>query len=214
MHRLPTLLTGILLVFLTSWSGVVAYSALELGRLTPVPDADSGASLPPNLRGDAIAGQRVYASEGCIACHSQQVRQTSVTGTDIARGWGARPSVARDYLRDSSAFLGSVRLGQDLSNVGVRRPDAAWHYRHLYAPSLECEGSVMPSFRHLFQVCKIQGERSTEALDLQGADAPKPGYEVVPTAEAKNLVAYLLSLRQDYPLPEAPLKNGAKGAAK
>lgn len=212
MHRLSTLLIGILLVFLTSWVGVVAYSSCQLGHLDPVDDADTGGTLPPNLQGDAIAGQRVYAAEGCIACHSQQVRQTSVTGTDIARGWGVRPSVARDYVRDSSAFLGSTRLGQDLSNVGVRLPDAKWHYRHLYRPGSVSEGSIMPSFSHLFEVRKIQGQRSDEALDLTGADAPKAGYEVVPTTDAKNLVAYLLSLRHDYPLPEAPVKKNDKGA--
>jgi len=59
----------------------------------------------------------------------------------------------------------------------------------------------------LFLVRKIQGQRSDEALDLTGADAPKEGYEVIPTVEAKNLVAYLLSLRHDYPLPEAPIKK-------
>ena len=187
----------------------MAYSAHRLGCLEPVADADSGGTLPPVLAGSAIAGQRVYASEGCIACHSQQVRQTSVTGSDIARGWGVRPSVARDYLRDASAFLGSSRLGQDLSNVGVRLPDAKWHYRHLYNPSSVSEGSVMPPFRDLFEVRRIQGQRSDEALDLTGADAPAAGYEVVPTSEAKNLVAYLLSLRHDYPLPEAPVKKGA-----
>lgn len=213
MHRLSTLLIGILLVFLTSWVGIVAYSSFQLGSLDPVADADSGGTLPPNLRGEAIAGQRVYAGEGCVACHSQQVRQTSITGTDIARGWGVRPSVARDYLRDSTAFLGSTRLGQDLSNVGVRLPDATWHYRHLYRPDSVSEGSIMPSFSHLFEVRKVQGQRSCEALDLPVGFAPKEGYEVIPTAGAKNLVAYLLSLRHDYPLPEAPVKKAA-GASK
>jgi cytochrome c oxidase cbb3-type subunit 2 len=70
----------------------------------------------------------------------------------------------------------------------------------------------MPSFNDLFLVRKIQGQLSKEALDLTGEDAPKPGYEVVPTSDAKNLVAYLLSLRHDYPLPEAPVKK--TGAAK
>jgi cytochrome c oxidase cbb3-type subunit 2 len=214
MHRLPTLLSGIFLVFLTSWLGVVSYPVLGLGRLTPVADAETGGTLPPVYGGQAVAGQRVYATEGCITCHSQQVRQTSITQTDIERGWGVRPSVARDYLRDSSAFLGSRRLGQDLSNVGVRLPDAKWHYNHLYHPSSVCEGSLMPSYSHLFQVQKIQGQPSAEALELSGADAPKMGYEVVPTAEAKNLVAYLLSLRHDYPLPEAPVKKSAAGSAK
>jgi hypothetical protein len=34
--------------------------------------------------------------------------------------------------------------------------------------------------------------------------APPSGYEVVPTAEGKALVDYLLSLKKNYPLPEAP----------
>ncbi|MEI6081466.1 MAG: cbb3-type cytochrome c oxidase subunit II [Verrucomicrobiota bacterium] len=207
MHRLPTLLSGIFLVFLTSWLGLVAYPALHLGRLTPVPDPDNGGSFPPTYGGQAIAGQRVYATEGCISCHSQQIRQLSITTSDVDRGWGVRPSVARDYLRDSTAFLGSRRLGQDLSNVGVRRPDAKWHLIHLYHPAAVCEGSVMPCFSHLFLTRKIQGQRADDALNLTGDDAPKEGYEVVPTAEAKNLVAYLLSLRHDYPLPEAPVKK-------
>ena len=212
MNRLPTLLCGIFLVFLTSWIGLVAYPVLQLGRLAPAADADTGGTLPPVYGGQAIAGQRVYAAEGCISCHSQQVRQTSITGTDIARGWGARPSVARDYLRDSTAFLGSYRLGQDLSNVGVRQPVARWHFLHLYSPGSVSEGSLMPPYRHLFEVRKIQGQRSSEALDLTGAAAPQSGLEVVPTTAAKNLVAYLLSLRHDYPLPEAPVKK--EGQAK
>ena len=203
MHRLPTLLSGIFLIFLTSWIGLVAYPALQLGRLTPVANEDLGTTLPPVYGGESIAGQRVYASEGCVTCHSQQVRQTSVTTSDLQRGWGARPSVARDYLRDSTAFLGSRRLGQDLANVGQRLPEAKWHYLHLYAPASVSEGSIMPSYANLFIVHKIEGQRSVDALDLSGSFAPKPGYEVVPTAEAKNLVAYLLSLRHDYPLPEA-----------
>lgn len=214
MHRLPTLLSGIFLVFLTSWLGLVAYPALQLGRLEPVADAETGGTLPAVLGGRAIAGQRVYASEGCITCHSQQVRQTSITGTDVARGWGVRPSVARDYLRDSTAFLGSQRLGQDLSNIGVRQPDAKWHYLHLYHPASVSEGSIMPAYGNLFEIRRIQGQRSEEALDLTGSDAPKAGYEVIPTEDAKNLVAYLLSLRHDYPLPEAPVKKGPAGQAK
>jgi cytochrome c oxidase cbb3-type subunit 2 len=209
MNRLTTLLSGIFLIFLTSWIGLVAYSATQLGTLAPVPDADSGATLPPVLGGDAIAGERVYATEGCVSCHSQQVRQKSITGSDVERGWGLRPSVARDYLRESTAFLGSSRIGQDLSNVGVRHADANWQYLHLYSPRAVSEGSLMPSYSYLFTVRKIQGQQSAEALHLSAEDAPKEGYEVVPTASAKNLVAYLLSLRHDYPLPEAPVQKGA-----
>jgi hypothetical protein len=45
---------------------------------------------------------------------------------------------------------------------------------------------------------------SLDALNLPKEFAPPAGYEVVPTPEAKHLAAYLLSLRTDAPLYEAP----------
>jgi hypothetical protein len=41
-------------------------------------------------------------------------------------------------------------------------------------------------------------------LNLPSEFAPPAGYEVVPKPEAKQLVAYLLSLHADVPLYEAP----------
>jgi cytochrome c oxidase cbb3-type subunit 2 len=35
--------------------------------------------------------------------------------------------------------------------------------------------------------------------------APERGYEIVPTRRAEALVEYLLSLKIDYSLPEAPI---------
>jgi hypothetical protein len=45
---------------------------------------------------------------------------------------------------------------------------------------------------------------SPDALNLPKKFAPPAGYEVVPTTEARQLAAYLLSLRADAPLYEAP----------
>ena len=47
------------------------------------------------------------------------------TGSDIARGWGMRQSVAEDFLHDQPVQLGSLRAGPDLSNIGARA-DANW----------------------------------------------------------------------------------------
>ena len=55
-----------------------------------------------------------------------------------------------------------------------------------------------------FQTREIQGQPSVDALKLEGTEAPSPGYEIVPTQEGKALVGYLLSLKKNYPLPEAP----------
>jgi cytochrome c oxidase cbb3-type subunit 2 len=59
----------------------------------------------------------------------------------------------------------------------------------------------MPGFRHLYTVRKIQAGGSNDALDLPQPFAPRKGYEVVPTPDAKLLVNYLLSLKKDAPIP-------------
>jgi cbb3-type cytochrome oxidase cytochrome c subunit len=126
------------------------------------------------------------------------------TGADIARGWGTRRSVAEDFLWDDPVQLGSVRVGPDLADVGARLGNADWQLLHLYAPQYSVKNSAMPPFRFLFETRKISGAPSPDALNLPKELAPPAGYEVVPTDDAKNLVAYLLSLRADVPLYDAP----------
>jgi cbb3-type cytochrome oxidase cytochrome c subunit len=126
------------------------------------------------------------------------------TGADIARGWGVRQSVAADYLYDSPVQLGSLRAGPDLANIGVRAPDLNWQLQHLYAPRSQVKDSTMPAFRFLFTVRKIGAQPASDALVLPPAFAPADGYEVVPTAEARQLAAYIVSLKNNVPLYEAP----------
>lgn len=203
MNKLPLLFIGILATFASAWLGIVAYAYVNLGSLQPVVSEDTGGLLPPPLSGSAIAGQKVYAANGCLYCHSQQVRPASLS-TDIAKGLGPRRTVARDYINQRTVFLGTMRTGPDLTNIGVRQPSAAWHHQHLFEPAQLSEGSIMPSYRYLYKVRKIQGQPSAEAVAVLGPHAPGPGYEVVPTQDAKDLVAYLISLKRNYPLPEAP----------
>jgi cytochrome c oxidase cbb3-type subunit 2 len=126
------------------------------------------------------------------------------TGPDIARGWGMRQSVADDFLHDNPVQLGSLRAGPDLSNIGARA-DANWQLLHLYAPQSVVKGSTMPPFRYLFEVRKIGREPSPNALKLPPEFAPPAGYEVVPKPEARELAAYLSSLRATVPLYDAPI---------
>jgi cytochrome c oxidase cbb3-type subunit 2 len=201
MNRLPLLFVGILCLFATSWIGLVAYPYLALGHLAPA-ETKTGQLAPPPLTASAIAGEQVYAANGCVYCHSQQVRPAWLS-TDIEKGWGPRQTVARDYVNERPAFLGTMRTGPDLTNVAVRRPDPAWHFEHLYEPDVVTAGSIMPAFRFLFKIQPIRdGRPSVDALTVKGPHAPPPGYEVVPTQEARDLVAYLLSLKHNYPLPE------------
>jgi cbb3-type cytochrome oxidase cytochrome c subunit len=151
------------------------------------------------------AASQITAAGGKVETH------LIATGTDIARGWGIRRSVAADFLYDYPVQLGSLRVGPDLANIGVRAPDANWQLQHLYVPQSVVKNSAMPPFRFLFQMRKIGNPAALVANDvnfislkLPSEFAPPAGYEIVPTDDAKNLVAYLLSLRSDVPLYEAP----------
>jgi cytochrome c oxidase cbb3-type subunit 2 len=126
-------------------------------------------------------------------------------GPDITRGWGRRRTVAEDFLFDAPVMPGSQRVGPDLVNVGTRLPDANWHLLHLYAPRIEAKASTMPPYRFLFEKRKIGRRPSPDALALPGDLAPAAGYEIVPRPAAKALAAYLISLRADAPLFDAPI---------
>ena len=128
------------------------------------------------------------------------------------KGWGqdqsdrapepVRASQLRDYLGESNAYLGVVRMGPDLTNAGYRFETRTQVHLHLYEPRAITDWSTMPSYRHLYEVKKIQASASQHALPLAGTRyAPKEGYEVIPTQEAEQLVDYILSLKRDYPTP-------------
>jgi cbb3-type cytochrome oxidase cytochrome c subunit len=296
-------------------------------------------------------GARVYAANGCIYCHSEQVR-AEYAGADIERKWGDRRSAPRDYIFERPVFLGKMRMGQDLANIGARAPaeqespaptgaavpaaspgtpgapavaspstkqspspaaqaqpassapsaspapaspassapspptsppgaspaaaavasggspppapptglaspspgamgttaissgaqpgtatapssgpqiagapwplqtvglppmySAAWHHVHLYSPRSINFDSNMPSYRFLYQARRISDARSSDALQLSGSDAPREGWEIVPTYDAKCLVAYMMALNQSHPLKEVKSAGAAPAAS-
>jgi cytochrome c oxidase cbb3-type subunit 2 len=199
----------ILIAFLFTWFGLVVFPWLELGHLPPIQEEGSTDITPWDASGAAHAGEHVYAANGCAYCHTQQVRPAN-SGADIIRGWGTakdadgkdvtRRTYPRDYIWQGQVFLGNSREGADLSNVAQRFPDAAKLYSYLYDPYVLNGHSSMPEYRFLFVTQKISGQPSQDALVLPDADAPPAGYEIVPTAQAKSLVAYLLSLKKGYHL--------------
>ncbi|HEV3209538.1 MAG TPA: cbb3-type cytochrome c oxidase subunit II [Chthoniobacterales bacterium] len=203
MNKFAHLFLGVFGLFGASWLAFVAYPYITFAGMQPNKDSNTGAVAPQGNPGTTEQGARVFAANGCVYCHSQFVRGEN-EGADIDRGWGKRRTVARDYMFDHYVFLGNSRLGADLANIGVRQTDPQWFYRLLYDPRSVHPESVMPSFRYLFRTQKISGQASADALKLNGPGAPRSGYEIVPTEEGKAIVAYLISLKKNYALPEAP----------
>jgi cytochrome c oxidase cbb3-type subunit II len=155
-------------------------------------------------------GQAVYVAEGCVYCHTQQVRPLAED-----HGFG-RPSVPGDYARlswidawrEPPAVLGTERTGPDLSDIGARQPSATWQYIHLYQPRAVVPASVMPAFPWLFRV-EAQPESGAVVVPVPPSAAPAGG-KVVATARAQALVAYLLALKQAR-LPQGAPPGGETG---
>ena len=63
----------------------------------------------------------------------------------------------------------------------------------------------MPAYRFLYVKRRISGAGSYEAINFAGdvAEAPGEGWEIVPSYDARCLVAYLMSRDQSHPLKEA-----------
>jgi cytochrome c oxidase cbb3-type subunit 2 len=157
--------------------------------------------VPPSEKlarpaGSVARGREVYIREGCLYCHSQQVRDPAFTN-DERRGWG-RPSVPTDYAYDKPHLLGTMRTGPDLLNTATRLPDRGWHLVHLYQPRLIAPWSVMPSFRYLFEIVDARAAGDREIVSLPAGSVPD-GSVVVATADGSALVDYLLSLDRSYP---------------
>lgn len=207
MTRDNLLVTGICAAIGASWFMMTLLPQAQLGGLQPQVNEEEGDIYPINVGGVSNQGRAVYVANGCFYCHTQQVKDGHA-GTDLERKWGLRRSVARDYIYDRPVVLGAMRIGPDLANIGLRHKEGEfayspeWHYLHLYNPQTVSPGSIMPPYRYLFIEQKIVGERSVDALNLKGPDAPPSGYEIVPNAEAKALVGYLQSLQRSHALPE------------
>ena len=394
MKGFTPLVLGILATLAFSWLGLAYIPDLQIGHLDPQSDEEGTDIYPMPKSGMAERGRRIYLANGCFYCHSEQLR-ADYAASDIDRTrdaaasspppkWGDRRSAPRDYIFDRPAFLGKMRMGPDLANIGKAAPaeeeaapapaqpspanspaaspappnapppaanasappanaaaqpnakpaaqppappgpaassavanaslppanaaaqqnakppaqpssspasagspsqtaaasspaaspavnaspppanaaaqqnakppaqppnppspalspsqnvanapptpspsefptaySAAWHHQHLYAPRSLNPDSDMPAYKFLYEKRRVGGEQSADAINLRGEGAPREGWEIAPTYDAKCLVAYLMSLNQSHPLnevkstaPPAASPAAAKPAAK
>ncbi|HQS25310.1 MAG: cytochrome-c oxidase [Sphingobacteriia bacterium 24-36-13] len=166
---------------------------------------ENNAPLPnyEPLSQEAYLGKKIFIDNGCVACHTQQVRNV-----DMDKVWGSRPGMPADYAgidrtdfwRNTATLMGTERTGPDLTNIGTRQPSLAWNLLHLYQPRAVVEKSIMPAYSWLFEIKTELGEKDVEVVV---PDAYRKGISgrIVATQEALNLVAYLQSLKQT-PLPD------------
>ena len=155
------------------------------------------------LSSDAKAGKLIYIAEGCVGCHSQQVRNV-----EMDKVFGSRPGMAADYAnikrtsiwQNTATLMGTERTGPDLTDVGNRQGSKDWNLMHLYQPRSVVAQSIMPSYKWLFEF-KSNPSKSDILVSMPDQFTNGNLGKLVAKKEALQLVAYLQSLKQT-PLPE------------
>jgi cytochrome c oxidase cbb3-type subunit 2 len=145
-------------------------------------------------------GKMVYIDNGCVACHTQQVRNV-----DMDKKWGSRPNVAADYAGikrtnfwvNTATLMGTERTGPDLTNIGKRQPSEDWHLVHLYQPRAVVEQSIMAPYPWLFELKDSTAiKKDDKIVNVPKKFLKDKNLKVVATDDALALVAYLKSLKQ------------------
>jgi cbb3-type cytochrome oxidase cytochrome c subunit len=197
----------------------ISPAAPPTGATSPAPNS----SPTPKLAGSPPAASSPPASPAVAATSpAPGASATSKpTGSPPPAGSPATsPSVPRPNESPASPSAPVAAAGSPAAasapwpEVTAGEPlmySAAWHHVHLYSPRSINVDSVMPSYRFLYEARRISDAPSAEALHLTGSDAPREGWEIVPTFDARCLVAYLMSLNQSHPLKE--VRSAAPAAA-
>lgn len=147
------------------------------------------------------AGKMVFIENGCVACHTQQVRSVEMDNV-----FGKRPSIPADFAintrtdfwRNTANLMGTERTGPDLTNIGERQPSAEWHLIHLYQPRAAVEQSIMPAYPWLF-IERDYLQPGDVEVKVPEKFIKNKSKKIVAGPKALLLVAYLKSLKQtDY----------------
>lgn len=116
----------------------------ELIPVMLVQPAATVADQPKPYRALELEGRDVYIREGCYVCHSQMVRPFVWEKQRFGE-----PSTMADSMWDHPFQWGSKRTGPDLARVGIRIPDASWHWKHMINPRFATQESNMPPYGYL-----------------------------------------------------------------
>ncbi|SHG85263.1 cytochrome-c oxidase, cbb3-type subunit II [Pollutimonas bauzanensis] len=184
---------GLLIIFsiaVVSFAGLAQIIPLFFQHSTTTPTAGVMPYEPLNL-----IGRDIYIREGCVSCHSQQIRMLS---SEVQR-YGPY-SLAGESRYDHPFLWGSKRTGPDLARVGQRYSDD-WHRVHLRNPRDVVKESNMPGYPWL-QRNSVANENVQDRMrvlrtlgvpytDEQIAKAPE---QLQGKTEEDALIAYLQGL--------------------
>ncbi len=121
-----------------------------------------------------LEGRDIYIREGCVGCHSQQVRPFR---SEVER-YGPQ-SKAGEYVYDHPFLWGSKRTGPDLMRVGQKYNDN-WHFNHMWDPQSTSPGSIMPGYKWLFDNKQLNyGDMEAKLKVMQKLGVPYTDEQVI-----------------------------------
>ena len=142
-----------------------------------------------------LMGRDLYIREGCVGCHSQQVRMLRA---EVQR-YGPY-SVAGESVFDHPFLWGSKRTGPDLARVGERYSDE-WHRIHLNNPRNVVPESNMPGYPWLAKNAVQSNDIGDRMRALRVVGVPYTDAQISAAAdmlkgktEEDALIAYLQGL--------------------
>jgi cytochrome c oxidase cbb3-type subunit 2 len=142
-----------------------------------------------------LMGRDLYIREGCVGCHSQQIRMLRA---EVQR-YGPY-SLASESVYERPFLWGSKRTGPDLTRVGERYSDE-WHRIHLRNPRVVVPESNMPGYPWLAQRPLQTDDISDRMRALRMLGVPYTESQIAAAPEALKgkteedaMVAYLQGL--------------------
>ena len=158
-----------------------------------------------------LMGRDLYIREGCVGCHSQQVRMLRA---EVQR-YGSY-SVAGESVFDHPFLWGSKRTGPDLARVGERYSDE-WHRIHLRNPRNVVPESNMPGYPWLAQNAVQSNDIGDRMRALRVLGVPYTDAQIAAAPETLKgkteedaLIAYLQGLGTG--VRRAQLQSSSTGA--
>lgn len=183
------------------WFALLSILAISIGGLveiTPLLFQQQMSEPVKNLRPYTaleMEGRDIYIREGCVGCHSQQIRPFRAETERYGHY-----SVAGESVWEHPFLWGSKRTGPDLARVGGRYSDE-WHYVHLMDPRAVVPESNMPGYPWLAENV-LDGRLTARKLsvfrrfgvpytdeDIENAQSDVEGH-----TEMEALIAYLQTL--------------------
>ena len=164
------------------WTSVAAFLLFAVGAVLttivpPMVDKTLWASEYPvhEYTEQELRGIEIYKNEGCVYCHTQQIR--GLESDQRRYGWRlvkAPVSESWEYVNDKNHFLGTKRTGPDLARVGGKY-SSEWHWAHFKNP--RDMGEKFPDRKGIYEKVSIM-----------------PSFDYLSDQEIKDLTAYIQTL--------------------